>query len=117
MTLILTGLFGAFLAVMGVVFVTSPQVAVTAYGIDPSHMADLPLAPILGIRQIVFGATLVALAFARNRLALGIVLLLGALVPLGDYFVAGKALGSMGAIKQLVTLPVFLVLGFLLVRP
>ncbi len=116
MALILTGLFGLFLAAMGSVFLMSPQVAVTAFGIDASHMADLGLAPALGVRQIVYGLTLAALALARKPVALGIVLLLGALVPLGDYFVAGQALGHAQAVRQLITLPLFLVLGIILVR-
>ncbi len=115
MALILAGVFGVFLALMGSVFLISPQVAVSAFGIDPSHMADLALAPALGVRQVVYGCTLAALAASRKSSALGIVLLLGALVPIGDYFVAGQALGSQ-AIRQLVTLPLFLVLGLVLVR-
>jgi len=116
MALIATGLFGLFLAAMGSVFLMSPQVAVAAFGIDPSHMADLGLAPALGIRQIVYGLTLAALALGRKSSALGIVLLLGALVPVGDYFVAGQALGHTQAIRQLITLPIFLILGVVLVR-
>jgi hypothetical protein len=116
MALILAGLFGLFLAAMGSVFLLSPQVAVSAFGIDPSHMADLGLAPALGVRQIVYGLTLAALAAGRKASALGIVLLLGALVPIGDYLVASQALGHTAAIRQLLTLPVFLVLGLVLVR-
>ncbi len=116
MALIFTGVFGLFLALAGSVFLASPEVAVSAFGIDPSHMADLGLAPALGVRQIVYGLTLAALAVARKPAALGIVLLLGALVPLGDYFVAGKILGHAQAIRQLITLPVFLILGLVLVR-
>ncbi len=116
MALTLAGLFGLFLAAMGTVFLMSPEVAVAAFGIDPSHMADLGLAPALGVRQIVYGVTLAALALARKSSALGIVLLLGALVPIGDYIVAGKALGHTQAIRQLITLPIFVILGAILVR-
>ncbi len=116
MALILAGLFGLFLTAMGSVFILSPQVAVSAFGIDPSHMADLGLASAVGIRQIVYGLTLAALALTRKSVALGIVLLLGALVPIGDYLVAGQTLGYTAAIRQLVTLPVFLILGVVLVR-
>jgi hypothetical protein len=116
MTLIFAGLFGLFLAAMGSVFLLSPQVAVASFGIDPSHMADLPLAPVLGIRQIVFGLTVAALAARRASSALGVVLLLGALVPIGDWLIAGQALGHGMAIRQLSVLPVFLILGFVLVR-
>jgi Domain of unknown function (DUF4267) len=116
MALVLAGLFGVFLAAMGSVFLLSPQAAVAAFGVDPSHMADLGLAPAIGIRQMVYGVTLAALAIARKRSALAIVLLLGALVPLGDYFAASKALGHTQAIRQLIAVPVFLILGFTLIR-
>ncbi len=116
MALILAGLFGLFLVATGAVFLVSPQVAVGSFGIDASHMADLPLAPAMGVRQIVFGLIFLVLALRREAAALGTALLLGAAVPVADWLMASKALGYSGAIRQLITLPVFLLLGLILVR-
>ncbi len=45
MALILAGLLGVFICLTGAWFITSPFGAVQAFGIDPSHLADIALAP------------------------------------------------------------------------
>jgi hypothetical protein len=55
MALILAALLGVFISLVGVWFITSPFNAVQAFGIDPSHMADIALAPGLGVRDVALG--------------------------------------------------------------
>ena len=116
MALVLAGLLGAFLSLVGVALIASPFSAVQAFGIDPSHMADIGLAPGMGVRELALGLTIVALAAMRKARALGVVLLIGSIVPLGDFAIAGKALGYAAAVRHLMTLPFSLILGLILVR-
>ncbi len=57
MALILAGVLGVFLCLIGVALIWSPFTAVQAFGIDPSHLADIALAPGLGVRDIALGLT------------------------------------------------------------
>jgi hypothetical protein len=116
MALILSGLLGAFVSLVGVALIVSPFNAVQAFGIDPSHMADLAIAPGLGTRQLAIGLIIIALALRRQAAALGTVLLIGSIVPIGDFAIAGKAFGYAAAIRHLITLPFSLLLGLVLVR-
>ena len=52
----------------------------------------------------------------RKARALGAVLLIASIVPVGDFAIAGKALGTRGRARHLMTLPVSLILGLVLVR-
>ena len=117
MALFLAGLFGLFLCLTGIVFVISPAGAVAAFGIDPSHMADLPLAPALGVRELVLGLIVATLALRRQSAACGAALLIISLVPVGDFMIAAKAFGYTSAIHHLVTLPMSLILGLVLGMP
>jgi hypothetical protein len=109
-------LLGAFVSLVGVALIVSPFNAVQAFGIDPSHMAGLALAPGLGTRQLAIGLIIIALALGRKAAALGTVLLIGSIVPIGDFAIAGKAFGYAAAIRHLITLPFSLILGLVLVR-
>lgn len=116
MALILAGLLGLFISLTGVALIASPFSAVQAFGIDPSHMADLGLAPGMGVRQLAIGLMILSLAAMRKARALGAVLLIASFVPVGDFAIAGKALGYAAAVRHLITLPFSLGLGLLLVR-
>jgi hypothetical protein len=116
MALVLAALLGLFMSVVGVALIASPFHAVQAFGIDPSHMADLALAPGMGVRELAIGLAIVALAAMRKARALGAVLLIASIVPVGDFAIAGKALGYAAAVRHLMTLPFSLILGLVLVR-
>ena len=116
MALILAGLLGAFIAAAGAWFIASPYKAVQTFGIDPTHLADIALAPSLGVRDIAIGLTILGFALARKRGAAGTVLLIASIVPLADYAIAGQAIGYAGAAGHLITLPFLLILGLVLVR-
>ena len=116
MALILAGLLGVFATLFGVWLIVSPFNAVQMFGIDPSHLADIALAPALGLRDLALGLIIIAFALARKARALGTVLLIGSIVPVGDFAIAGKAFGYAAAARHLVTLPFSLILGLVLVR-
>ncbi len=116
MALILAGLLGAFLCLIGVWFITSPFNAVQAFGVDPSHLADIALAPGLGVRDLALGLIILGFALARKPAAAGTTLLVTSIVPIGDYIIAAKALGYAAAVRHLIALPFLLVLGLVLVR-
>ena len=116
MALILAGLLGAFLCLVGVWFITSPFNAVQTFGVDPSHLADIALSPGLGLRDLALGLIIVAFALARKPGATGTALLITSIVPIGDYVIAGKAVGYAAAVRHLIALPFLLILGLVLVR-
>ncbi len=116
MALVLAALLGLFMSLVGVALIASPFSAVQAFGIDPSHMADIALAPGMGVRELAIGLTIVALAAMRKARALGAVLLIASIVPVGDFAIANKALGYAAAARHLMTLPFSLILGLVLVR-
>ncbi len=116
MALILAGLLGVFLSLVGVWFITSPFNAVQMFGVDPSHLADIALAPGLGIRDVALGLIILGFALARKPGATGTALLITSIVPIGDFVIAGKAVGYAAAIRHLITLPFLLILGLILVR-
>ncbi len=116
MALVLAAVLGAFLSLVGLALIASPFNAVQAFGVDPSHMADIGLAPGMGVRELAIGLTIVALAAMRKARALGVVLLISSIVPAGDFAIAGKVLGYAAAWRHLMTLPFSLILGVVLVR-
>jgi hypothetical protein len=116
MALILAGLLGVFISLLGVWFITSPFSAVQAFGVDPSHLADIALAPGLGVRDVALGLIIIGFALARKPGATGTALLITSIVPIGDYVIAGKALGYAGAVRHLIALPFLVILGLVLVR-
>jgi len=116
MALILVGVLGAFIGLVGVWRITSPFNAVQAFGVDPSHLADIALAPGLGIRDVALGLIIIGFALARKPAATGAALLITSIVPIGDYAIAAKAFGYAAAVRHLITLPFLLILGLILVR-
>jgi uncharacterized protein DUF4267 len=86
------------------------------FGVDPSHLADIALAPGLGIRDLALGLIIIGFALARKPAATGTALLITSIVPIGDYAIAGKAFGYAAAVRHLITLPFLIILGLILVR-
>jgi hypothetical protein len=116
MALVLAGLLGVFISLAGAWFITSPFNAVQAFGVDPSHLADIALAPGLGVRNLALGLIIIGFALARKPAATGAALLITSIVPIGDYAIAGKAFGYAAAVRHLITLPFLIILGLILVR-
>jgi hypothetical protein len=116
MALILAGLLGVFISLAGAWFITSPFKAVQTFGVDPSHLADIALAPGLGVRDVALGLIIISFALARKPAATGAALLITSIVPIGDYAIAGKAIGYAAAARHLIALPFLVILGLILVR-
>ena len=105
MALVLAGVLGVFLCLIGAALIWSPFTAVQAFGIDPSHLADIALAPGSGVRDIALGLLILAFAAARKPVAAGAALLMTAIVPIGDFAIAGKAVGYASAARHLIAVP------------
>jgi hypothetical protein len=116
MALIFAGLLGFLLCLVGAALIWAPVNAVQAFGIDPSHLADIALAPGLGVRDVALGLLILGFAAARYSAAAGAALLVTAIVPIGDFMIAGKAVGYAAAVRHLIAVPFLLVLGGVLVR-
>ena len=115
MALILAGLLGVFISLVGVWFITSPFKRAGVRG-RPSHLADIALAPGIGVRDLALGLIIIGFALARKPGAAGTALLITSVVPIGDYAVAAKAFGYAAAVRHLITLPFLVILGLVLVR-
>jgi uncharacterized protein DUF4267 len=116
MALILAALLGVFISLVGVWFITSPFNAVQAFGIGPSHMADIALAPGFGVRDVALGLIIIGFALAQSRAQQAPRSLSTSMVPIGDFVIAGKAFGYAAAVRHLITLPFLLILGLILAR-
>jgi hypothetical protein len=74
------------------------------------------LAAEVGVRQTVIGLVIAVLAVLRERRALGVVMVLGWLVPLADFLDFAPVVGVVSALRHGATVPVVLVTGIALLR-
>lgn len=73
-----------------------------------------PIALSMGIRQFVIGLMIVVLVLAGQIKALGYIMLIGAIVPLTDFFVFSPVIGWVSSLRHGATVPMILVLGLYL---
>ena len=69
-----------------------------------------------GCRDVALGLIIIGFALARKPGATGAALLITSIVPIGDFVIAGKALGYAAAARHLIALPFLVILGLVLVR-
>lgn len=110
----LSALLGLFLCATGALFFAKPEFAVSLFGVDSSHMADLPLAGAIGARQLALGLAIVALALRGENKSLGMLLIIGSLVPVVDGYIASGEQGMAAGLRNWATAPVSLLLGIIL---
>jgi hypothetical protein len=75
------------LVLLGVALVASPALGAAIFGLPLPPGSAAGYVPAIGVRDIVFGLYILALAWFSSRRAVGIVLALTALIPLGDILV------------------------------
>lgn len=107
---------GLFLIVSGVLLMLFPDAAKTLYGMPDAQVFQQPVAYAMGVRQFALGLIICTLALARETRALGIVMMLGALVPLADFQIFRPVIGSLSALRHLATVPLIFGLGYYLFR-
>ncbi|MGW2662140.1 DUF4267 domain-containing protein [Nocardia tengchongensis] len=75
----------AFISYVGVRFLTDPQAAAAAFGMRVAPTGEAAdFLNVKGVRDLACGLLIVALLAARQRSALGIAMLVEALIPTGD---------------------------------
>lgn len=107
---------GLFLIISGALLLFFPEAAKTLYGMPDAQVFRQPVAHAMGIRQLALGLIICALALAKETRALGIVMMLGALVPLADFQIFRPVIGNFSALRHLATVPLIFGLGFYLYR-
>ncbi|MFD0363800.1 DUF4267 domain-containing protein [Nocardia sp. GCM10030253] len=109
----------AFILYIGISYLITPETIATGFGLPEWPKGDaVAFMNLKGVRDTVSGVLILALLATRQRFALGIVMLVLALVPTGDMLTvlswngsAGAAFGIHGLTAVLVALA-----GALLIR-
>jgi hypothetical protein len=109
----------AFILYIGINYLVAPEAIATGFGLPEWPKGDaVAFMNLKGVRDTVSGILILALLAMRQRFALGIVMLVIALIPLGDMLTvlswngsAGTAFGVHGLTAVLVALA-----GALLIR-
>ena len=114
----LTFLSGALLVFIGLRFFAMPQVAETAFGINTQTNGDFSFHYIKGVRDLVSGSMFIALLLMKQYRALGVMLIIGALVPSVDLWVVSSHPGYETAriYPHLTAIILCVVLGWYYVR-
>ena len=106
----LAGLVAATIIFIGVRFLLWPRTAADGFGVPAVDGAKAYLSA-KGVRDIVSGLVVITLLIARQRLALGLFLMVAALIPVGDMVIvlrnkgrAAVAFGVHGATAVLLVL-------------
>ncbi len=84
---IISVLGSLLLIVMGIVFVLDHAGAATAYGVSLAGGADNAWISSAALRDLAFGCLALTFALLRDRRAMGLALLFGAIIPIGDAIV------------------------------
>ncbi|SEM54729.1 protein of unknown function [Chitinophaga rupis] len=114
----LTFLSGALLVFIGLRFFAMPQLAETAFGINTQTNGDFSFHYIKGGRDLVSGSMFIVLLLLKQYRALGVMLLIGSLVPSVDLWVVASHPGYETAriYPHLTAIILGLVLGWYYVR-
>ena len=80
------------LLLIGLVFLASPGLGAAIFGV-PAPPGSEPYLVAIGLRDIAFGLYILTLALWSSRRAVGLVLALTVLIPLGDIAIVARARG------------------------
>ncbi|WP_018343193.1 DUF4267 domain-containing protein [Cytophaga aurantiaca] len=105
---------GIFLIVSGSMLLLTAEAAQVIFDLQD---LDSTLALAMGIRQLAMGVIIVMLALTRQLKALGLVMIIGAIVPITDFFIFSPIIGWVSALRHALAVPVILGLGFYLLHP
>ena len=84
---------GIGLVLLGLVLIASPEAGAAIFGLPAPVGTARGYLPAIGVRDVVFGLYILALAAFAGRRAVGIVLALTVLIPVGDILVLLAAVG------------------------
>lgn len=72
---------------LGVVFIAAPDLGAAVFGLPAPEGDGAAWVAVVGLRDLAFGGYVLALALFSSRRAVGLVLGVTALIPLGDILV------------------------------
>ncbi len=75
---------GIGLVIMGIVFILDNGDAANLFGVPLRGETDGAYVTVAAVRDLCVGALAVAFALLRDRRAMGVTVLLGSIIPLGD---------------------------------
>ena len=105
---------GIFLIVSGSMLLLSSEAAKVIFDLQD---LDSSLGLAMGIRQLAMGSIIVMLAMTRQLKALGLVMVIGAIVPMSDFFIFSPIIGWESSLRHVAAVPIILGLGFYLLHP
>ncbi len=105
---------GIFLIVSGLMILIFPTSASLLFDIQNINTLKEPMALAMGIRQFVIGLMITVLVLSNQLKALRFIMLIGAIVPLTDFFVFSPLIGWVSALRHLASVPLIFGLGLYL---
>ncbi len=113
--LVISYLPGLFLVISGLLLIFAPTTADALFGHKGmSSIDDNSLAASLGVRQLAIGLMIVILAIFRQVKALGLIMIVGSIVPLVDFIAFYPIAGLLSTMRHVVVFPIVLVFGIYL---
>ncbi len=105
---------GIFLIVSGLMILFFPNSASVLFDIKNIGTLKEPMALAMGIRQFSIGLMIAALVLSNQLKALGLIMLIGAIVPLTDFFIFSSSIGWVSALRHAAPVPLIFGLGLYL---
>lgn len=102
---------GIFLIVSGFMILIFPNSASLLFDIKDIDTLKEPMALAMGIRQFSIGLMITVLVLSNQLKALGLIMLIGALVPLTDFFVFSSSIGWISSLRHAAAVPLIFGLG------
>lgn len=112
----LSFLVGLFLVVSGGMILWAHHAADILFDVNAKNSFEhSPLVVQMGIRQLCIGLMIVSLSVSKHIKALGLVMIIGSLVPLADFASFSTIIGVASAMRHGVMVPVVFTLGLILI--
>ena len=105
---------GIFLIVSGLLILFFPNSASLLFDIKNIDTLKQPMALAMGIRQLSIGLMITVLVLSKQLKALGLIMLIGAIVPLTDFFIFSASLGWVSSLRHAAPVPLIFGLGIYL---
>ncbi len=102
---------GIFLIVSGLMILIFPNSASLLFDIKDIDTLKEPMALAMGIRQFSIGLMITILVLSNQLKALGLIMLIGAIVPLTDFFVFSSSIGWVSSLRHAAPVPLIFGLG------
>ncbi len=105
---------GIFLFVSGLLILVAPTATGNIFDVSDPEILKAPFTLAMGIRQLGMGLIIIFLALTNQPKALGLIMLLGAIVPAADFFIFRPVIGAGSALRHAAPVPLIATLGIYL---